>query len=205
MTQPGHPHQGSGERMDPETQKLMETVMAARLAKELGLNDEQTVLMTRRIAEYKEQVSELKKQRQEMAKKLKAALTAKEADANIESSLNERVAQDGKIAEFKKTIYTKASEGLTVTQRARLYVFVNEFESDMRRLIQRAREHGFDGMGPGGEPGQQPGAPEGFRARWRQNMQRQPRMGEPGPMQGQPGPMPGQPGPPPPDANARPQ
>jgi hypothetical protein len=202
MPQPGRPHPGAGERMDPETQKLMETVMAARIAKELGLNDEQTVLMTRRIAEYKEQAAELKKQRQEMAKKLKAALNAKEPDDKIEAALNELVAQDGKVAEFKKTIYLKASEGLSVTQRARLYVFVNEFENDMRRLIQRARERGFDRMGPGGEPGQ-PGGPEGFRGRWRQTMQRQPRMGEPGPPPGQPG-QPGPPGPPP-DENARPQ
>ncbi|MCX5758133.1 MAG: hypothetical protein NTU83_06435, partial [Candidatus Hydrogenedentes bacterium] len=58
----------------------------------------------------------------------------------IETKLKALTAQDAKIAEYKKNLYDSASAGLSTAQHAKLYVFLSDFESDMRKLIQKARE-----------------------------------------------------------------
>jgi len=124
-----------------DTSELLEAVMAARLAKTLGLNDEQTVLMVRRFAEYKEETTRLKRRRNELLKELKGVVHSQAAEGDIDTALKGLVEHDAKLAKFKFDAFQKASEDLSVTQRAKLYVFLNDFETDMRRLIQRAREH----------------------------------------------------------------
>ena len=137
---------------DRDTREMVEMILAAKLAKELELNDEQTVLMLRRLSEFREQVSASRKQRQEILKALKAGVKAGEPDAQIEAKLNELVVQDVKMAEFRKTAYEKACEGLSIAQRAKLYVFLNEFENDMRKLVQQARERNAHRLGRAMEP-----------------------------------------------------
>jgi len=136
---------------DAELRDLVETVLTARLAKTLGLNDEQTVLLVRRLSEYKDKLGALRKERQAMAKTLKENLKSDKPDAEIQKNLDELVAKDDQIFEFRKNVYEKAGEGLTTAQRARLYVFLGDFESDMRQLVQKAREKAFRrgyGFGP---------------------------------------------------------
>jgi len=139
-----------------DVRELVDAIMAARVAKQLGLNDEQTVLMLRRFSEFREQLNALRKGRQEILQGLKNSLRSGEGDAQIEAKLSQLVAHDGKIAEFRKSAYEKAGAGLTVSQRAKLYVFLNEFENDMRRLIQRARERNANRWGRFAEPPRPP-------------------------------------------------
>jgi hypothetical protein len=132
--------QPPGDVGNPNIRELIEEVMAARLAKELALNDEQTVLLIRRVSEFRDEINTVRKQRQDLFKALKTGLRSGEPDTQIEGRLKELIAQDEKLAALKKAMYERASAGLPVAQRAKLYVFVNEFESDMRKLVQRARE-----------------------------------------------------------------
>ncbi len=125
---------------DRELRELVEAVMAARLARELGLDDEQTVLLVRRFSEFKKQMADLKNQRQETMKTLKADLKAGAPDAQIQEDLNKLMDQDVKVLEARKEAYAQVAAGLSVPQQARLYVFLTEFETDMRRLVQKARE-----------------------------------------------------------------
>ena len=150
-------HPSSGEN-DSDLRSMVEAMMAARVSKQLGLNDEQTVLMMRRFSEFREELAALRKGRQEIVKALRASLKAGEPDAQIDAKLNELVAQDAKLADVKKTAYEKAGANLTVSQRAKLYVFLNDFESDMRRMIQKARERFAERLGQAGPP--PPGAPD---------------------------------------------
>ncbi len=143
---------------DHDAREMVEVILAARLAKELGLNDEQTVLMLRRFSSYREQVNALRKDRQDRLKALKASVKSGESDELITAKLNDLMDQDVKMAEFRKMAYEKASEGLTATQRAKLYVFVNEFEGDMRKLVQQARERSHR-RGPLAEPRNQDAPP----------------------------------------------
>ena len=145
---------------DVELRAIVEATLAARLSKELGLNDEQTVLMVRRFSDFKKEITSLRKGRQELVKELRASLKAGAPDAQIEPNLKALIAQDGKIEGLRKNVYEKVGAGFSVSQRAKLYVFLGQFEADMRRLIQEARERNAQrpGKGPQVSPG---GGPEG--------------------------------------------
>ena len=174
MAPPGpapHPHGLAG---DPEIQELIQTVMAARLAKALELDDEQTVLVVRRFSEFREKMSALKRERQELVKQLRMGLREGAPEDELEAKLDELMAHDAEVAEFKRTAYDKASAGLTISQRAKLYVFLSDFESDMRRLIQKARERRAERFGR--FPGMQGrrGFQEGPGPRWGQGAEQNP-------------------------------
>jgi len=125
---------------DREISELIESVMVARLSKELGLNEEETVLMVRRFSEFREQLNDLKRQRQEKLRRLRTVLREEKANEAVEDALQDLIAHDLKMLEFRKKAYQSAAGQLSVKQRAKLYVFISDFEGDMRRLIQKARE-----------------------------------------------------------------
>lgn len=159
---------GAEQISDRELNELIEQVMAARLAKTLGLNDEQTVLMVRRFSDYKQELSTMKKQRQELIKELREGVKAGLDDGQIEARLQALIEKDSALIEFKRSVYERAAEGLTVSQRAKLYMFLTEFDSEMRRLVQRARERSMERMKrvqpmPPEPPA--PGAPHPFPGR----------------------------------------
>ncbi len=123
-------------------EELIQSVMAAKLSRELGLNEEQTVLMVRRFAEYREQSKEMRRDRQEKMKALKDALRNEQPEETIDAALQGLVAHDLNTLEFRKESFRKAADSLSVTQKAKFYIFISEFDGDMRKLIQKAREQG---------------------------------------------------------------
>jgi hypothetical protein len=136
-----------GDLGSQEVQGLVEIVMLARMSRELDLDDEQTILLVRRFEETKEQMTNLTKQRAEALDELRASVRDEEAENVIETKLERLIAVDRDLAEVKLKAFDEVGEGFTVTQRAKLYVFVQEFESEMRRLVDRARKR-TRGMGP---------------------------------------------------------
>lgn len=139
-----------GEGPDAGTRELLEQVMIARLSQELALDDEQTVLLVRRYANFREQMRELTKQRNELLRDLKAAVKEATDTGAIEAKLDTVIAHDQKILEAKRDLYELAGTDLTAWQRAKLYLFMLEFEADVRQLLMQARErHGrFEEGGP---------------------------------------------------------
>ncbi len=143
------PKKGERENM----QQLVHDIMAARLARELELDDKETVTLIRRLEEFRSQQGMLQRKRQEMLKSLKAILKTHAPEADIEKTLREIQSLDAKLQELKRTAFEKVGEGMTTTRRAKLYVFYNEFDSEMRRLIQKAREKSAQGRRiPGDAP-----------------------------------------------------
>ncbi|HUW61952.1 MAG TPA: hypothetical protein VMZ06_13210 [Candidatus Bathyarchaeia archaeon] len=136
---PPPPPPGVDRVSDGELSELIQSVMAAKLSRELGLNEEQTVLMVRRFSEFREQLNGMKRQRQDKMKALRAALRDRLPDEHIETALQDLIAHDLKTLEMRKDAYQKAAGNLSTSQRAKLYVFISDFEGDMRRLIQKAR------------------------------------------------------------------
>ena len=138
---PPPPPLPGGERVsDGELSELIQSVMAAKLSRELGLDEEQTVLMVRRFSEFREQLNVMKRQRQDKLKALRAALRDGLPDEHIETALQDLIAHDVKTLEIRRNAYEKAAGNLSTSQRAKLYVFLSDFEGDMRRLIQKVRE-----------------------------------------------------------------
>jgi hypothetical protein len=149
---PGGPggRRGGGPGPDAHTRELLEQVMLARLSKELTLDDEQTVLLVRRFAEYKDEMRTLQRDRAGRLRALDEAVRGNaDADA-VEEALEAVLASDARLTDLKSAAYASLGEGLTAWQRGRLYLFINEFEDDMRRLVQQARDRArMGGEGPG--------------------------------------------------------
>jgi len=136
-------------KTDPENmQKLVQEVMAARLSKELGLDEQETVMLLRRLSDYRTQLSAVQKERQEALRALKTLLKENGPDKEIEAALKRLQAVDAKLHDLKRTAYDKIGTGMNVARRARLYVYCNEFENEMRRLVQKAREKNAQGKTP---------------------------------------------------------
>ncbi len=178
----GGPMHGMGPgRMGPmgdlgsqDVRELVETVMLARMSRELELDDEQAVLLIRRFEDTKERIAELSEERSEAMEELRASIRDEEAEGVIGEKFERLVGLDTELAEAKLKAVTEVGEGFTVTQRAKLYVFVQEFDGEMRGLVDRARKR-HRGMGPP----EGMGMPEDMRQEFRDGM-RQPRGGSGG-------------------------
>lgn len=122
-----------------DPRNLVETVMMVRLAEVLDLDDEQTVVMVRRLRELKETMTRMRRERGERYRELKEALRDGADPGGIEAKLDALLAHDRELETFKQDRLRDLSVGLSVTQRAQLYIFLCEFEDDMRHLVHRAQ------------------------------------------------------------------
>ncbi|HEX71944.1 MAG TPA: hypothetical protein ENN65_01335, partial [Candidatus Hydrogenedentes bacterium] len=150
---PGPIHQPPGELRHPrrprrpdlgpdaEVRELLQQVMIARVSEELALNDEQTVMMVRRFSEFRDQMRELMQHRGELVQGLERMLREGAEGPALEERLGAITGLDMEISQARLRIFEQAGEGLTPWQRAKLYLFVSDFESEMRALVQQAREY----------------------------------------------------------------
>lgn len=159
--------------------EFMAEVMMARMSKELELNDEQTVLMVRRFSEMRERIKNIRRQRGDATRELDELLRKPDADAvKAQALLRSMIELDEQVVGERRAAFDEISKDLDPIKQARLYLFLDRFENDMRRMIGEARER-FQGRrpngpppreggpGPGGEFGPPPGpggdAPDGGR------------------------------------------
>lgn len=124
---------------EDDVRALIETVRMVRLSQELGLNDEQTVLLVRQYNETKEETSKIQMERQEIAKELRELVTAGAPDNEVEKTLDHLIAKDKEAVMMRFDAFERAAAGLTPTQKAKLYVFMGDFEKRMRNLIEKAK------------------------------------------------------------------
>lgn len=138
---PGSVREGeSGDRdRDEDARDLVETVMMVRMSEELNLSDEQTVMMVRRLRALKEEMIGMRRQRWALYRELKDALREASDDAAVAATLTALLEYDRQLETFKQDRLEALSEGLTEAQRAKLYIFLCEFENDMRHLVHRAQ------------------------------------------------------------------
>lgn len=140
---PGAPGKG-GER----NRELFEQVLVARLSSELKLTDEQTVLMVRRYFDFKEENRRLRRDRAELLRSLRELVKKTPSDeAAIDAKLAELMRADDMIASLKRSFYDKLAEGLDAERRAKLYVFLQELEGELKRFAEELRER-RPGAGP---------------------------------------------------------
>lgn len=151
---PGRPGRPEGPGGDERNRELFQQVMVARLSQELGLNDEETVLLVRRFLDFKEESKQLRRERALLGKALRELVREGDAkNAEIEAKLGELLAVDEKIAGSKRSLYDKLSEGLAPVKKAKLYAFMQEFENELRRMADQVRGRHMDGP-PFGQDGE---------------------------------------------------
>lgn len=127
---------------DKELRELIETVRMVRLSKALGLNDEQTVVLTRQYGKYREDLQKAQQERQQLLRDLKENVRSDAPDDQIQSALNKLVEHDRKTVEIRQSVLDEVGKDFTPKQKAKLYVFVSDFDQEMRKLVERAREGG---------------------------------------------------------------
>lgn len=165
ITPPGPaPQKRPGAAREARGREMLEQVMVARLSAELGLTDEQSVLMVRRFSQFKKETQQLQRERAEVMKELRQTALKGDADPAAVSPLLEKSLQLGeKIALQRQRLFHAMAEGMDPVQQGKLLVFLEEFEGQMRQVVKTAQERRTPGppdrMGP--PPGGQPGPPPG--------------------------------------------
>ncbi len=147
-----------------EIREMMDAVMATRLSEELDLSDAEMVVMLKRLGEFKDMSRELRKARYQTLRELRELASAAGPEAEVEAKLKEVIARDTELVNLRSELFEQLGDDLSITQRARLYLCLDKFESDMRRLVQRARQRAAGWRskpsGEGGGDGEQPESSE---------------------------------------------
>lgn len=139
-----------GDEGSVDSRKLLEEVLMARLTRELSLNEEQSVLMVRHLAEFREKMADIRRERMALARNLRLALRDNKDDETVGKLLEEVVACEEKATAERRKFVNFEEFKLSTSQKARLYLFIVDFEGDMRRLLKQAQERRLGhGMKPG--------------------------------------------------------
>ncbi|NLV40270.1 MAG: hypothetical protein GXY15_03450 [Candidatus Hydrogenedentes bacterium] len=156
------PQKRPGAAREARGREMLEQVMVARLSEDLGLSDEQSVLMVRRFSQFRKETQQLQKERAETVRELRQTALKGDADPGAVAPLLERALQlNEKIALQRQRLFHAMAEGMDPVQQAKLLLFLDEFEGQMRQVVKTAQERRAPGppdrMGP--PPGVQPGPP----------------------------------------------
>ncbi|HRI87140.1 MAG TPA: hypothetical protein PLJ47_07620 [Candidatus Hydrogenedentes bacterium] len=131
----------SNSMSDDEIHELVSTIIMVRISRNLELNDEQTVLLVRNLQDMREKISGLYRERERTYKEMRALSENTEAtDEELSAKLEQMMELDQKRSDIKREVFEQTAEGMSVKQKAKLYVTLQEFEWQMRRLVQRAKE-----------------------------------------------------------------
>lgn len=124
---------------DQDLRQLLERILILRLRKSLELSDEQLHALSRRVGTFKERLTAMKFQRGGAREQLRDCLDEGLGDEQINVRLDALLRQEKSIAELLHEMIREAAKDLTVSQTAKLYLFVGDFETFMTKLIERAR------------------------------------------------------------------
>ncbi len=135
---PGTP---SGSKGNAESRQLLEEILMARLTRELALEDEQAVLLVRHMTEFRDRMAALRRERGEKMRALRQVVRESNDESRIQQLMDEVRAVNEKSMAARNDVLDFDGFEMTTWQKARLLVFLNDFEADMRRLLRRAQEH----------------------------------------------------------------
>lgn len=124
---------------DHKSREFLEQVLLVRAAEELALDDEQTVLLVRRYTESRKHMYELRKRRAEEMQALDALLRESPDGPGIDAALEALRAIDQELHETRQESFERMGAGLTPWQRAQLYLFIADFENELRRWVMEMR------------------------------------------------------------------
>jgi hypothetical protein len=132
---------GAGNAKD--AREMVEMVMMVRLSRELELTEEETVLLVRRMTEFREELGKLNRKRRSLSANLRELTNGENAESDdeaIQLALKDLKKSDQRINNAKLEMHEKLSEGLDANQQGRLYFFLEDFEENMRHMVQRVRD-----------------------------------------------------------------
>ncbi len=137
---------------DQDIRELIEALMMVRLSRALDLSDEETVLFIRKNSAHRSQFLQHKRRRAEVRRELRESLSAKADDATVKAKLDEIMRLEAAIAQTTCTMIEESQKDLTLDQAAKLYLFIGDFDNELRQLVMRARERSSQNHGQSRPP-----------------------------------------------------
>jgi hypothetical protein len=144
------------EQQREEVRKKVEAVRLARLTEALQLDEKTAAKFIPVITVIDQKRRTLMRENQETLRELKIMLHATSPDeAKLKAAISAIEKNRRDIFSLRDKEFSAARDSLTVTQMARYLLFNQEFQQEMRSMVEGARTPRRGGMGPG--PGRGPG------------------------------------------------
>jgi len=144
------------ERMErlKDTRDMIEDLRIVRLTKELNLTDQQLAKFLPKMREIEASRREYHQKRMGLIKDMEDLLGRKASEKDLQAKLSEMDKLETDFLSTERETRKTLINQLSVEQQARLVVFQENFERDMRELIRGIRQGGVQpGMGPPPSPG----------------------------------------------------
>ena len=133
------------EMRDRNLHELLQTILMVRLAQSVELTDEQILEFSKRVGSFKDQLHEMKWQIAASRETLRDAVQYKEPDAIVRRKLDDCLLQELAITDLLRKLVHESRKDLTDVQAAKFYLFLGDFEQEMRRLVERAFKRQAEG------------------------------------------------------------
>ncbi|MCC6796805.1 MAG: hypothetical protein IT366_16930 [Candidatus Hydrogenedentes bacterium] len=147
VAEDGSRHEGPGGIPDDELREMVSTILMVRVSRDLDLTDEQTVILVKHMQEMRDELSKLYEERDVAMKALRDLVANDSAtDDAINAKLQELISLEEKRAGAKRVAFEKLSAGLTTKQKGKLFVTLQDFEMQMRKMMSRAKDMGEDAI-----------------------------------------------------------
>jgi hypothetical protein len=124
---------------DSDIINLVERIMMVRLAQTLGLSVEETQNLGTTVGQCRSRVYNLKWLRADLRQSLRESIEAGD-DVAIEQKLDKLLKLEITISQLIDKMIQDSQNDLSVEQAAKFYLFIEDFEEDLSRTIDKAQQ-----------------------------------------------------------------
>lgn len=136
-TRMGAPRDGQ----EQDVRELVEALRIVRLSQALGLTDEEAATVVRSLGKWKKDLQRLKYERARLERELRADLSSKAGEEMVAKKFEALIELDLSIAQSTRRLVQAAGKDLSPVQTAKFYLFLGDFDQELRRMINRAKRH----------------------------------------------------------------
>ena len=136
-TRMGAPSDGQ----EQDVRELVEALRIVRLSQALGLTDEEAATVVRSLGKWKKDLQRLKYERVRLERELRADLESKAGQEMVAKKFEALMELDLSIAQSTRRLVEAAGKDLSPGQTAKFYLFLGDFDQELRRMINRAKRH----------------------------------------------------------------
>ena len=133
-TRMGAPSDGQ----EQDVRELVEALRIVRLSQALGLTDEEAATVVRSLGKWKKDLQRLKYERVRLER---ADLESKAGQEMVAKKFEALMELDLSIAQSTRRLVEAAGKDLSPGQTAKFYLFLGDFDQELRRMINRAKRH----------------------------------------------------------------
>jgi ATP-dependent Lon protease len=133
------------EMKEEDPQKLIEAIKIWKISEFLELDDEQMVMFFPKLKKLEKHRRESFKERSALLEKLRTQLGKKASEEALKDLIEEVVTFDRLTKEKEQDLRDEIMSVLTIPQQAKLLIFEERFEHELREIIKEMRK---ERMGP---------------------------------------------------------